>query len=373
MSEARMSRRQVLKGLGALGAGALLACSPAGTFDNSRPPPEKKPMPQRLPPPSVTPEVTRAATAREKLIQGIATAVQGAELPDVIDGTRNLIEYIQRLPESPIKRVLTKRVIEKYYQSQPRKLILGNTDVLVHGVGVDARYIPGTVLDAYFKVRYNIEKQQPLRTTREARIQIPMVGLVFDHDKPAIPKEWILSDGTVTFPVNIIQGANIREGIRPTIIIKSPHPSFTGNLKDFYAAMERFTYVKEACNFVLFDLWIEKVFAKMQELQLPITVETAIKPTEVVTSLLDYIDSKKGRYVAAFDLAAYVLAIKAFDGSPDRKFLAQDAVLSQFLPHAEQIAIGTTEDKLLFDSLWQAATNPELHKLVHNGEITAFP
>lgn len=373
MSEAKITRRQLLKSLGTLGASALVACSPAGTLDNARPSPESKPAPMRLPPPGTKPEPTRAATGSEKAIQTALPLIKSAELPDIIDGKQNLVEYVQRLPESPIKQALAKRVIAKYYESQPRKLTLGNTDVLVHGVGVDARYFAGTGIDGYFDVRYSIEKQQSLRTTHEARTQIPMVGLVFDHDKQAIPKEWILPDGTATYPVSLLQGAHIREGIQPTIILKLPHPSFTGNLKDYYAGLERFTYVKEACNFFLFDMWLEKVFAKMQEMQLPTTVETPTRRVEMVTSLLDYIASKKGRYVAAFDLAAYILALKAFENSPDRAFLEQEPVLSKSLPHVVNLSLGTSDDKLLFDSLWHAATNPELHKLVHNGEITAFP
>lgn len=374
MSEAKITRRQLLRSLGTLGASALVACSSAGTLDNARPSPESKPAPTRLSSPGgAKSEPTKVSTSGEKLIHSALPAIKAAELPNVIDGKKNLMEYVHRLPETSIKQSLTKRVIEKHFQSQPQKLSFGTTDVLMHGAEVDVRYFAGTGIFAYFDARYNMDKQPPLHTTRETRIAVPMVGLVFEHDKEAIPKEWVLPDGTATYPIRVNQNTDIREGIRPTIVLKLPHPSFTGNSKEYWAVLERFYYVKEACNFLLFDLWLEKVFAKMQEMQLPTTVETPTRRVEIVTSLLDYIASKKGRYVAAFDLAAYILALKAFEKSPDRAFLAQEPVLSKSLPHVVNLSLGTSDDKLLFDSLWHAATNPEVHKLVHNGEITAFP
>lgn len=81
-----------------------------------------------------------------------------------------------------------------------------------------------------------------------------------------------------------------------------------------------------------------------------------------------------GRFAACFDLAGYLLAFKATEGTEIDDPNNMDPGLAKVRPSMQTVALGTSTVDILYNSFrWVLSTPDASSQLVHVGDIKKLP
>lgn len=116
----------------------------------------------------------------------------------------------------------------------------------------------------------------------------------------------------------------------------------------------------------------------MQELGWPTHIparkgDDSVVQTEIIIQSLHIFSANNGRFLAARDLAAYLMAFKALWGTWILKEVSIDPLFAQVLPTIKDVNLGDSENEILYNSLRWAITSQVAQGLVHVGSIKKFP
>lgn len=293
---------------------------------------------------------------------------------------KRLLRAINSLPESPIKSLLADRTF-LYYQDQPPK------SVNISGVDFKIR-APTIVIEtsnqtevggSYIPRAEGLPPSEALYPVAEEVIKIPYLGLLLESERQNFLQDNLAQDQTpfvyIRFPTNI----PLYEGFNHKITIVTPNPNLIKpDSRVEYAAYEEFGFIKEASGLLLDDIWIKEVIKKMQELGWPTHIQArksdgSVVQTEIIIQSLHIITLNNGRFLAARDLASYLIAFKAVWGTWVFRELPKDPKFAQVLPGIKDVNLGDSENEILYNSFKWAITSPVAQGLVHIGSIKKLP
>lgn len=326
--------------------------------------------------------------SRRKFLQvavaGLATILLAAcspsETPPRLDlGKQRLNDELDKLPNSAIKSLLLARV-KPFYGSSPLKSINYNgQEIKVYNPAVVLKTANTNEVRGEVTPRSSFLTSDPLFPTRETLIRVPYPGIVLDSEKATIPAGNLAKDGTPLVDVLFPTDRPFYEGLNPVITITTPDPSFIKpQFRQKYKNLERFVYIKEVCSLLLVDVLIQESVKRMHDLGLNITMEVrtprgAKRPAEALIQSLVIINNTMGRFAASFDLAGYLVAFKATEGTEIDDPTNMDAGFLKVRPSMQTAVLGTSAKDILYNSLRWVLNTPEANQLAHVGNINLLP
>lgn len=342
-------------------------------------------------PPRWSPKISRGA-----LIVGGSTVVIGTALlkpwiwftPQLdqedsqkVDlGKQKLSTELDALPDSPIKTLLLGRVKPLYDSNPPKSINYDGLEIKVSNPKVILKTVNTNRVSGFFTPRdSSYITLEPLYPTRATRLRIPYLGLVLDSEKGTIPAENLAEDGTPLVDIEFPTDKVLYEGFSPVITITTPDPAvIKPEFRQLYRNFERFAYIKEACSALLIDILIEETVKKMHSLGLNITVETRTpsgteKQAEALIHSLSIINNAQGRFAALIDLAGYLLAYKATEGTDIDDPHNMYPGLAKVRPGMQTINLGISSQEILYNSFHWALTTDASREFVHVGNINNIP
>lgn len=299
--------------------------------------------------------------------------------PEVQDGKQFLLQAINGLPESAIKRMLQHRVSSFLQRPAPATLDIPGIKIPTQNLEVDfviANLPPNVAMRGKFNQRTLHNANTIAVATQDVTTALPYVGLGPLNDTYAK-----LSDGTSLIPVEIQKGDEIQEGITPKITVTIP--AADANTQD--PARKKLTEdrkmwvaTKEGTQYALNQILTKMMVKKMQQAGLPTTVEAkkadgSIGTIEVVSGVTNNLSDRHGTSLAAMDVAATVVVIKAFNPQDVRRIVGTDPILSQAAVALENVDLGTDEEQILSNALNWVLTNPLGKQIFHNGDFENRP
>lgn len=296
-------------------------------------------------------------------------------------GKQKLNDELDKLPDSPIKSFLQTRVKPLYGPNPPKSINYDGQEIKVYNPTVILKTINTNSVRGLVAPRSSsFITPEPLLPTKETQIRIPYLGVVLDSEKATIPAGNLAKDGTPLVDIYFPTDKPLYEGLSPVITITTPDPSFIKpEFRQLYKNFERFTYIKEACSLLLVDILIEETIKKMHGLGLNITMEVKTpsgvrKQAEGLIQSLSIINNTMGRFAASFDLAGYLLAFKATEGTEIDDPNNIDAGFAKVRPSMQTAVLGTSATDILYNCLRWVLSTPEANsQLAHVGNINNIP
>lgn len=297
-------------------------------------------------------------------------------------GKKKLNQEIDNLPTSLIKTLLVQRIKPYYQIDYPRTINYAGVEVEIFEPRI--RLATGEIankVSGLFTAREGITSYvEPLYPLQTERIKVPYVGLLSEVEKRRLfPPQNIASDGTPFIEIIFSSSEGpFYAGFTPLIQIITPNPLLIKPEKRrTIEALERFAYIKEACSHLLFDLWTEEMAKKMQELGFRSTIEVRRRDglpiaAEVVSSVATQINNFAGRMIAALDIASYLVAVKAAEGTELVDPQRTDENFRKAYSRMD-VNLGETAQNILYNSLRWALITPEAKLLDHVGDLTRIP
>lgn len=293
-------------------------------------------------------------------------------------GKKKLIREIDNLPPSTIKTLLAQRIRPYYQFNYPKIVDFAGIEIKIQNPEVRLRTENVNQVSGRFTFRES-RPSEPLYPTQTTVVKIPYVGLLLDSERAEIPPQNLAADGTPFVEITFPKDRPFYTGFSPLVEITTPNPDvIRPGYEKLYKALERFVYVKEACSHLVFDLWVEEVAKKIRELNLQSVVEArkadGSKTTaEIVSQSTNVIYNFNRRPVAAIDLASYLVAVKAAEGTElvDPQYM--DENFKRAYVSMGGVNLGETPRDILYNSLRWALTTPEAKLLRHIGDLTKIP
>lgn len=296
--------------------------------------------------------------------------IEGAIVPGAKD---RLIQEVNALPESPIKRALIERVLPYYQQQAPFVLNRSGLEITVHSASITARKTRKAQSDGTFVFHQLNAPEDKFYAVETTKIMVPFPNIIKKSNNK-----------TLFIDYNIAAGAYIPAGVYPKITVTTPYFNLLSpSDRDFHANLEPFAYIKEACSLLFADVMLEEIYKMATELGLPVTVSVRdsqgnTKDKEVVTALWNTLfDSSNknstGRTVAAVDIAGYLIALKAIESTGMVAKFNRDSNFVSALRLLPSLDLGNTPHDIWERSLDLAISNLDIQKLPHVGSIDRIP
>jgi hypothetical protein len=301
--------------------------------------------------------------------------------PFVDLGKQNLTEELDKLPDTPIKRLLQSRIRPLFGSNPPTKINYDGLQINLANPTVVLKTENINQVSGLYTLRANFKESfEAVYPTVETTLRLPYMGLLFNSEVSLFSKSDFGTDGTplidITFPVD----KPLYSGLAPAITITTPDLlSVEPKYRQFYINMRRFSFVKEACSALLVDIYFETVIRKMHELGLSTTVSgrsvgEPVKQTEAITQSIAVINNHGGRMRAAIDMAGYLLAFKATKGTEIDDPNNTDENFAKLRPEMESAQLGITAQETLYKSFIWTLTTPKANELLaHAGNIAIIP
>ncbi len=288
---------------------------------------------------------------------------------------------IESLPSSRIKELLQERVLP-YYQPDPRSEITYS--------GVTFKVVPATVKEETetrpeilasgdFTPRRNYPNATALYPLEDTEIEIPILNLLTEEELSEFPQDSKASDSTPLVNISYSTDIPFYQGLAPEITIRTANPkSLPERYQPLIPVFATLARIKEACGHLLFDILLENTVKKMKELNLPTHI--GVRGTdndpfeaEIISQSLQNINHNSGRFLAAYDIAANLLAIKAIKNTSLIAIAHRNVTYAQVIPEIEAINLSDNPDLILNQSLRWAITSVNGQKLHHQGDLFSFP
>lgn len=287
-----------------------------------------------------------------------------------------LLESIDSLPLSNIKDLVVQRVVP-FFQTPPPTII--NRGIELNMVDPTVRLVYGSDpsrVFATYRPRGEAAKVIPVFPITDHvganAFTFPLIGLSTPEELAALPPQ---NKGVAFISVGFPSNRRIYEYLSPEIIVTRPDPKIVEErFKSLTDLIEQFCFRKEAVTGLLFDIWLEEAIRVMQEFNLPTHIpvrkENTQTQAEIITQTEVTLNSKGGRYVAAMDIAAHLVTLKALDPLTLSQ-LAYEQKLGPVINKMDQISLGDTSRDILLNSLRWALASVEGRNLNHIGNIEA--
>ncbi len=366
----RATRRDVLKKIAALAGGAAVATLAVGCdLATSSPSESRTPVagvPGTLGQPKLSDQNRQKGASVQTPLKPKEQAVS-REAP-----RERIMRIIRELPESPIKRAFMSRAL-KYFQAVPPTITLGGVDMALHGVTVE-EYVDR---ERSVRGRFNIRDQsmpqgELLHTIDDITIRFPLVGF------STTPGE-----DTYFFPLTIPRQAPFYQGLSPRIVLTTPDASrILSGQQQVAKDVEDFMFLKETAGLLLMDIWIDQIAQKMREMGVnPYVNAKNIRNEQVKAELISntiyqmvYSESPMNKLFthveAAIDLAEYLIALKAFEGTDILKNVPPTGKeYTDAISLLSQIDLGNNDRDILLRSLQTVRDKEAFHKFIHRGNL----
>lgn len=302
-----------------------------------------------------------------------ATAPKLTRLPQIEDGSAKLVEVVESLKPSPIKDFLKERVLRYYQDPKPQFVELAGLKIRVWEARVEiiTSNRSDAVLGSFSFRRALTTLPEPLYPARPTFSLIPLVGILLESEANQFPEMLRLADGTPYISSNFSSQAPIFEGVSPRIGIDRPDPKLVKEEdRTFYAESEDVVLIKEACNHLLYEIWIEEIIKKMQAEKFPTHIEVrrrdgSISQAEIVNQALTLLSERRGRLTSLLDLAPYLITFKALEDIALEETLLKDPFMGKVFPSTRNLDLGQTPQDILANSLRWVLTTPDALNLPH--------
>lgn len=293
-------------------------------------------------------------------------------------GKKKLNQEIDNLPPSTIRTLLTQRIKPYYQLEYPRTVDFAGIEIKIQNPEVRLRTENVNQVSGRFTFRES-RPSEPLYPTQTTVVKIPYVGLLLDSERAEIPPQNLAADGTPFVEITFPKDRPFYTGFSPLVEITTPNPdAIKPGYEKLYKVLERFVYVKEACGQLIFDLWVWEVVKKMQQLGFGATIEAkkgngSMITDEIVSQAITVIHNYNRRTVAAIDLASYLVAVKAAEGTElvDPQYM--DENFKKVYVSMRGVNLGETPRDILYNSLRWALTTPKAKLLYYVGDLTKIP
>lgn len=304
------------------------------------------------------------------------------EAPPNMDlGRQKLNTELDNLPDSVIKSLLLARVKPLFGPNPPAIINYDGLDVKLSRPVVRLQTLNANRVSGLFTPRdSSTTTLEPLYPTKETTVRTPYLRLVLDAEKSTIPPSNLGTDGTPLLDIDFPTNTPFYEGLSPVITITTPEPSFIKPVdKKLFENFERFCYVKEACSLLLVDIYIMEAVKKMHKLGLSPTMEAktsngTTRQAEALIQSLATINNAQGRISAAIDLAGYLLAFKATEGTDIDDPNNMDRGFASVRPSMQTASLGTSPQDILYNSFrWAITTYSADRQLAHVGNVNNIP
>lgn len=284
----------------------------------------------------------------------------------ILQGKERLTKEINDLPPSIVKDLLVQRLLPYYQTPMPATFNRSGFELKVHSAALTIQTDDHP--HGAFSVSLAGEK---FLVNKSGTLYLPLLGIVKPEDLNKFPKA---ADGTLLYPVTYQQDDLMYEGFSTGITVwtKQPRDTYTANY-------ESLTYLKEACSLLLFDILLEEYYKKMTSLNLPTSLEVRgddnkLTTVEVINRLQGVAFSKKGRSLAALDLAGAILHIKAVEDTPLIQTAAIDSRVGFAVPAMRAVNLGNSSTSVLLNSLREAVNIGLAYpNLPFTGDMTQLP
>jgi hypothetical protein len=294
-----------------------------------------------------------------------------------------LIYEVDELPETSVKRVLISRALPYYQNQTPFTIDRSSLKVNVYSanisydVGLDQKESGIFIMHGKNMPSANMWVRSPESVIRK----IPLPNILMASDVDSVPKNNIGPDGK-TFLMNfqINKGDYVPAGVYPEISVTSPDPKIIKDSeKDFYASMERFAYIKELSSLLFVDLTMEEIYKAARRDNLSTTVNVKdvsgnMREVEIITDFWNTLfNFTPGRMMAVVDIAGYLMAMKAFQGTEMIGELSRDANINPALSLISKTDLGDTPHEIWLNTFNLIMSHPELQSLPHKGDMNKLP
>lgn len=320
--------------------------------------------------------MVRTAIKAVPLLPTLLTACAEEERPPF----NKLEDYLNQLPNSPTKAVLTTRLAH-FGPNRPASINILGQDIPIYDSSVEQRKLDSNDRNLVFGQIYprnpNTDqskiKQQELTTLEKKNFKIPFPQLWEQVELRSAPQISLLPDGTPYTEVSFDANTSLYEGINPVITVAR-----RGDIPQGHP-LEKFLYIKEFAGYLVYLLLLESVAQKSKEFNLPTTIKVGkqngeTKEAVVMQDAMAQIESRSdaGRLVAIQDRAAYIIAAVAVKGSEIANFKG-DGNFVALMTNASKVNLGSTEEELLKNSLAWSRNASNLPNLPVTGNMRKFP
>lgn len=289
-----------------------------------------------------------------------------------------LVQDIKNLPDTLIKRGLLTKVLPIWQGKSPQEITLGGHQVTIFDrqITEKSQMQNPYAASGEFNPRFKFPDVMYTPVT-PINMKYPLIEHLIEDEMVNFPPEHRTPDGgSVLASFEFPLGAKLAVGLAPSIRVLRP-TTVKPELKELTEALTTFGYVKEACSH-LFDLVRTEVgINAMNEAGLPVQFlvrdpQGKQRNVEMATSCMHILSGKPGRWVANSDLAGYLWALKALQGTKIIPHLDDPSIVS-VLPAVQRFIPGSTERELYSATLRWIRETPQVKNLVHQGNISQLP
>lgn len=321
--------------------------------------------------------LSAACKGSEKTATPIASPLS---TPEVENGVDKLKTVVESLNPSPIKDLLIQRVLRYYQNPRSQFVELAGVRIPIFDSGVDITIIDRVGVGGAFSSRKsNKAPFEVLYPTKATFTLIPLVDLFAEVETNAYPQIAKLADGIRVISINFSPQTPTYEGVYPRISMQRPNPRLVKpDDQQFYQVNEGTVLVKEACANLLYEILLEETIKKMQQYNLPTSIEVrkangSITQSEIVNQALTLISGPLGRSQAILDLASYLVGFKAISGTVMGEEQFQAPYIREVLGPTKDMNLGNSPEAILANSFHWVLANPSALKLPHVGDLNRIP
>lgn len=281
-----------------------------------------------------------------------------------ISPTERLVRVINELPTSPIK-VLLDANVANLFSKKPTAIRHGNTaPIPIYEPRVNHAVNPNTGYNGNYSV--NSPATSKTYNTFQIDKDVETFMVLTDLLKPEEATTFAqTSDGLPYQKLSIPANFQVLEGLYPEINISTPRiPS--AQIDPF----ERYIYGKEAASILAYMLLIQSIVTNAEKTGLSVDTQVGEKMHNLIPHMINRFERGSGRFQASLDLAGYVIALKAFEGtSVLENIVRSDPNYRDIVGKVLVTNFGSTPLTILRASLNLAINEPTTQKLRHAGDI----
>lgn len=306
-----------------------------------------------------------------------AKAVTGAGF---IDGSSFLTREIQMLPKSLLQELLETRTSHIFRDITSKVVGYSGTTVDISSPRVTIFPRNETQMLGTLQLEA-VTNQDLMRTiTTDIVARTPYPFLVLEEELKEAPTA-IAPDGkTITLQVSYNRGSRLQSGIGPVIGLNLPRQEVDKMIsQQSYDPEISFVFIKEAASYLAVDLYMDEVVKGIKAWKYPVSVPSV--DSKGIPSVLELPSAHirnfwrgDGRFMAAIDLAGYIMAIHALKGSP-----IIDAVLTKHPGERSKFEnvlskpSGLNSTEIIRNACSLVMTNSKVRELYHLGNVDLVP